>query len=173
MFWQERVYFVSDRDGTESIYAASVSLTRGEVKEDFEKATNPPKEEDEEEGEDEEAESDDDDADDDQDDADDDADDADGDDGDADDDAEEQPPRGMVGCDRIAGGEERDDADDDVAEPDKPGFPIYGSRHFYSHCASISGAKLDLLSRHGRRAVRQGLPPLLLGGREARECTCG
>ncbi|MHC5109786.1 MAG: S41 family peptidase [Planctomycetota bacterium] len=34
------LYFVSDRDGTESIYRAAVALTRGEVKEEFAKATN-------------------------------------------------------------------------------------------------------------------------------------
>ncbi|MCH7705220.1 MAG: PD40 domain-containing protein, partial [Planctomycetes bacterium] len=39
-----KLYFVSDRDGTESIYAARVALTRDEVKEEFEKATNPEKE---------------------------------------------------------------------------------------------------------------------------------
>ena len=39
-----KLYFVSDRDGTESIYAATVARTRGEIKEDFEKAINPPKE---------------------------------------------------------------------------------------------------------------------------------
>tara|TARA_R110000782_G_scaffold54637_8_gene115490 strand:- start:29442 stop:32936 length:3495 start_codon:yes stop_codon:yes gene_type:complete len=36
-----RLYFVSDRGGSESIYAATVTLTRDEVKERFEKATNP------------------------------------------------------------------------------------------------------------------------------------
>ena len=45
-----KLYFVSDRDGTDSIYAASVTLTRGEVKEEFDKLINPPKEEDEDEG---------------------------------------------------------------------------------------------------------------------------
>lgn len=36
-----RLYFVSDESGTESIYAATVSLTRGEVKERFEAASTP------------------------------------------------------------------------------------------------------------------------------------
>lgn len=36
-----RLYFVSDRSGSESIYAATVSLTRDEVKERFERATSP------------------------------------------------------------------------------------------------------------------------------------
>lgn len=53
-----KLYFVSDRDGTDSIFAATVALTRSEVKEEFEKATNPPKEDepekDEEKGDDEE-----------------------------------------------------------------------------------------------------------------------
>lgn len=40
-----KLYYVSDEDGTESIYAASVALTRKEIKEAFEKATAPPKEE--------------------------------------------------------------------------------------------------------------------------------
>ncbi len=40
-----KLYFVDDRDGTLSIHAATVKLTRGEIKEEFEKATNPPKEE--------------------------------------------------------------------------------------------------------------------------------
>jgi tricorn protease len=40
-----KIYFVSDRDGTESIHAATVALTRGEVKEEFEKATKPKKDE--------------------------------------------------------------------------------------------------------------------------------
>jgi len=44
-----KLYFTSDSDGTESIYAATVSLTRGEVKEDFDKAVEPPEEEEEEE----------------------------------------------------------------------------------------------------------------------------
>ncbi len=44
-----KLYFVSDRDGTESIFTATVALTRGEVKEEFEKATKPPEEEEEEE----------------------------------------------------------------------------------------------------------------------------
>lgn len=39
-----KLYFVSDRDGTESIYAATVALTRGEVKEEFEQALKPPEE---------------------------------------------------------------------------------------------------------------------------------
>jgi tricorn protease len=44
-----KLYFVSDRDGTDSIYAATVNLTRGEVKEEFDKAVNPPEEKEEEE----------------------------------------------------------------------------------------------------------------------------
>lgn len=40
-----KLYYVSDEDGTESIYAATVALTRKEIKEAFEKATNPPAEE--------------------------------------------------------------------------------------------------------------------------------
>ena len=40
-----KLYFHSDRDGTDSIYTATVALTRGEVKEDFDKAINPPKKE--------------------------------------------------------------------------------------------------------------------------------
>ena len=40
-----KLYFVSDRDGTDSIYAATVALTRGEVKEEFDKALKPPAEE--------------------------------------------------------------------------------------------------------------------------------
>ena len=43
-----KLYFVSDSDGTDSIYAATVALTRGEVKEDFDKAVNPPEDEPEE-----------------------------------------------------------------------------------------------------------------------------
>ncbi len=39
-----KLYFTSDRDGTESIYAAAVSLTRSEVKEQFDEALNPPEE---------------------------------------------------------------------------------------------------------------------------------
>jgi tricorn protease len=42
-----KLYFVSDREGSDSIYAATVALTRGEVKEEFEKATKPKKEEEE------------------------------------------------------------------------------------------------------------------------------
>jgi len=38
----ERLYFVSDRDGTESIYAATVALTREEIKEAYRTATSPP-----------------------------------------------------------------------------------------------------------------------------------
>lgn len=41
-----KLYFVSDRDGTESIYAATVDVTRGEVKSAFEEFTNPEPEED-------------------------------------------------------------------------------------------------------------------------------
>lgn len=37
------LYFVSDEDGTDSIYSATVSLTRGEIKKQFEEATAPPK----------------------------------------------------------------------------------------------------------------------------------
>jgi len=37
-----RLYFVSDRGGSESIYAATVTLTRGEVKEAFEEKTGEP-----------------------------------------------------------------------------------------------------------------------------------
>ncbi len=44
-----KLYFVDDSDGTESIYEATVALTRSEVKEDFEKATKPPEEEEDEE----------------------------------------------------------------------------------------------------------------------------
>ena len=44
-----KLYFVSDRDGTESIYAATVTLTRKEVKEEFEKALKPPEEKEKEE----------------------------------------------------------------------------------------------------------------------------
>jgi len=51
-----KLYFTSDRDGTESIYAATVTLTRSEVKEEFDKAINPPEEEEEEEDKDEETE---------------------------------------------------------------------------------------------------------------------
>ena len=40
-----KLYYTSDHDGTESIYAASVTLTRSEMKESFEETTNPPKEE--------------------------------------------------------------------------------------------------------------------------------
>jgi tricorn protease len=36
-----RLYFVSDQDGTESIYAATVTRTRGEVKDAYAKATAP------------------------------------------------------------------------------------------------------------------------------------
>ncbi len=43
-----KVYFVSDRSGTDSIYAATVAMTREEVKEEFEKATKPAEEEEEE-----------------------------------------------------------------------------------------------------------------------------
>jgi tricorn protease len=39
-----RLYFVSDAGGTDSIYAATVTQTRGEVLEAFEAATNPPAE---------------------------------------------------------------------------------------------------------------------------------
>ena len=39
-----RLYFVSDRDGTESIYTTAVALTREEVKDEFEQALNPPEE---------------------------------------------------------------------------------------------------------------------------------
>lgn len=42
-----KLYFVSDSDGTESIYQATVARTRGEVKEEFDKTVNPPKAEDE------------------------------------------------------------------------------------------------------------------------------
>ncbi|MCP4248590.1 MAG: peptidase S41 [bacterium] len=41
-----KLYFVSDRDGTESIFAATVAMTRKEVKEDFDKAVKPPEEDD-------------------------------------------------------------------------------------------------------------------------------
>ena len=37
-----RLFFVSDEDGTDSIYAAEVETTRAEVQEAFEKATSPP-----------------------------------------------------------------------------------------------------------------------------------
>ncbi|UCD74743.1 MAG: PD40 domain-containing protein [Phycisphaerales bacterium] len=40
-----KLYFTSDIDGTESIYAATVTLTRGEVKEQFDEATKAKKEE--------------------------------------------------------------------------------------------------------------------------------
>ncbi len=46
-----KLYFVSDRDGTDSIYAATVTMTRDEIKEDFEKATKPEEEKEEEAGE--------------------------------------------------------------------------------------------------------------------------
>lgn len=39
-----RLYFVSDREGEDSIYAATVTLTRGEVKERFEELTADPEE---------------------------------------------------------------------------------------------------------------------------------
>ncbi len=39
-----KIYFSSDSDGTDSIYEATVALTRGEVKEEFEKTINPPEE---------------------------------------------------------------------------------------------------------------------------------
>lgn len=37
-----RLYFVSDRDGTESIYEATVKLTRGEIKKQFTETIDPP-----------------------------------------------------------------------------------------------------------------------------------
>ncbi|RJP34611.1 MAG: peptidase S41 [Phycisphaerales bacterium] len=40
-----KLYFVDDGDGTLSIHAATVQLTRSEIKEEFEKATRPSKEE--------------------------------------------------------------------------------------------------------------------------------
>lgn len=49
------LYFVSDRSGTDSIYAATVTLTRSEIKEQFKTATSPPEEEPEAEEADEEA----------------------------------------------------------------------------------------------------------------------
>ncbi len=36
-----KLYFVSDRDGTESIYAATVEVTRSEIKESFQQVVNP------------------------------------------------------------------------------------------------------------------------------------
>ncbi len=39
-----KLYFNNDSDGTDSIYEATVILTRSEVKKDFEKTINPPKE---------------------------------------------------------------------------------------------------------------------------------
>lgn len=42
-----KLYFDSDRDGAESIYVATVSMTRTEVKEDFDKAIKPPEEKEE------------------------------------------------------------------------------------------------------------------------------
>jgi len=38
----ETLYFTSDRAGTDSIYATTVTLTRSEIKEQFKEATNPP-----------------------------------------------------------------------------------------------------------------------------------
>ena len=50
--------------------------------------------------------------------------------------ADEQPPRGTA--DRMAGEEQGDDdadvATDDLAQPNKPRFPIYGSRLPDSYC---------------------------------------
>ncbi|MCH7946027.1 MAG: PD40 domain-containing protein, partial [Armatimonadetes bacterium] len=54
-----KLYFVSDRSGSDSIYAATVTLTRGEIKDDFKKATSPEEEEEEEEEADDEDEADD------------------------------------------------------------------------------------------------------------------
>ncbi len=43
-----KLYFSSDRDGTDSIFAATVALTRSEVKEEFDEQINPKKTEEEE-----------------------------------------------------------------------------------------------------------------------------
>lgn len=91
-----KLYFVSDTDGTESIYAATVELTRGELKERFAEAIAPPEEEEPEEGDPEEADA-----------------------GDADDEADAGEDEGEDSGDTDEGDEEEDSKDEDKKKEPK------------------------------------------------------